>query len=236
MWWAREELNLRSLPCQQNPGEPLCYKPFFQVGSDRRGTRETLSWCPGNALSPSAAGGSSHGQATAAGTWPQRAHAGDEGQHAGAGDQLPPARHRACRRGDGIWPCEDQGGPPGRMDRAMSWTGPSSQPPRRHRPREAHRASEWRPGSGRPRREKRTSAGWAAPDRNRETAERPASTLTRRGSRCQSGAGSGGGATRPARRTPRQRPARPRPPRRPTGATPARPVSGRRGTAGAGPR
>jgi hypothetical protein len=35
--WAREELNLRPLPCQQTTGEPLCRRPFPQVALDRRG-------------------------------------------------------------------------------------------------------------------------------------------------------------------------------------------------------
>jgi hypothetical protein len=35
--WAREELNLPPLPCQQTTGEPLCSAPFLQVDSDRRG-------------------------------------------------------------------------------------------------------------------------------------------------------------------------------------------------------
>jgi hypothetical protein len=37
IWWAREELNLRSLPCQQTTGEPLCGTPLSQVTLDRRG-------------------------------------------------------------------------------------------------------------------------------------------------------------------------------------------------------
>jgi hypothetical protein len=36
MWWAREELNLRPLPCQKCK-EPLCGGPFSQVALDRKG-------------------------------------------------------------------------------------------------------------------------------------------------------------------------------------------------------
>ena len=42
VWWAREELNLRPLPCQQNTGN-RCVKELLQVACDRRPGRETLS-------------------------------------------------------------------------------------------------------------------------------------------------------------------------------------------------